>query len=105
MYWDSEFYVLGLWVQVPRTLSPNTPDSQSKYSGLPVQVPRTPSPSTPDSQLYVLRLLSVSMKVGVRDWYLWIKDGNFGFAEVTPVRKSQNAFEWSKANLVTTEIK
>ena len=28
---------------------------------------------------------------------------NFGFVEVTPVRKSQNAFEWSKANLVTTE--
>ena len=41
MYWDSQFYVLGLPVLCVRTLSPNTPDSQSKYFGLPVRGLRT----------------------------------------------------------------
>ena len=46
MYWDSQFYVLGLSVLSIVLMSPSTPDSQSKYPGLPVRRIRTLSFNT-----------------------------------------------------------
>ena len=46
MYYRDESKVFGLTVQVHRTHSPSTPDSQSEVSGLSVLVRNTPSFTT-----------------------------------------------------------
>ena len=62
MYQDSQFYVLGLPVLCVGTLSFIYCSYESEYSGLIVQILRTPSPSTPDSQSGPFGLSPVMIK-------------------------------------------